>query len=573
MTVSTLIHKTPQLNPTQQQIATAPMEVGLQVLAGAGTGKTELIAHRYVHVYKTLLEQGVEKPEAHIVVLTFTDKAAASMALRIQQRLESQLGRRLELQSDDDVSWITTFHTLGKRFVQRHFGSLGFATQPSVLDRVGQNRLWETLLSDMRQGLLENLSTHVPSAASWGLNNDILSLASLTSLEVESVGKVLDSLKTVILRIKAAGLTPEQFREQARRQTESLTQFLENLPLVNSATGDAFDDLGDIAHAWTRYLQTYADDTWSPLADEVGMPEAGLRSLYRDAIGFLLENSRFYKTTTKVPTAIYEDFADLHAQSELELILIDVITATYGVYQARLRSTNAVDFDDLIQSAIALLQGNADLRAQYQQQFQCLIVDEFQDSNGSQLALLRQLMPRQVSNTISVSSPRLTVVGDVKQSIYGFRFAQPENLSLAFEGTQYEAFSLQTNYRSAPPILSAANALTQVLTNDPKQALAPANARDILLPVMWVDVAESALAASMSSDDASDEIPTPKMSHIRDAEGPMAGERNPATRSRRRLAVWANGDFNATQYGGKAASACLTMCGNPGGLPKVNRTI
>jgi superfamily I DNA/RNA helicase len=485
------IASVPTLNPTQQQIATAPLDTGLQVLAGAGTGKTELIAQRYCHVYQTLRAQCLERPEAHIVVLTFTDKAATAMAQRIGERLQTLTGVSFDADESDtsfeDLAWITTFHTLGKRLVQRHSSLLGLSAQTNILDRVAQNQVWEKLLTDIRHNRLADLSAHLPDAHGWGLANSVLAVESLTALPVESVGKVIDALKPVILRVKAAGLSPQAFRTQAQHQTQAFTDFITGLPLVD-ATGEPFVDLADMAHAWTHYLSPYADDAWQPLANESAMPQAGIRTFYRDAIGFLLKGGRFYKTTKKIPEPVYDDFADLHTQTALELQVIDVITAVYGVYQARLRAANALDFDDLIQSAITLLDTQPTLRAQYQQQFRCLIVDEFQDSNGSQLALLRQLMPNPLPDGTPHPAPRLTVVGDIKQSIYGFRFAQPENLRLAFEGTQHQTYSLQTNYRSAPPILDVANALTLALTHDPSQRLAPAQAPQVSLPVLWVSL-------------------------------------------------------------------------------------
>jgi len=81
------------------------------------------------------------------------------------------------------------------------------------------------------------------------------------------------------------------------------------------------------------------------------------------------------------------------------------------------------------------------------------------------------------------------VVGDEKQSIYAFRFAQPENLDLIFRHGPYKKVNLQTNYRSRPPILGVANALTEQITERPQQQLHPcdANALHQTPQVTWVD--------------------------------------------------------------------------------------
>ncbi len=123
----------------------------------------------------------------------------------------------------------------------------------------------------------------------------------------------------------------------------------------------------------------------------------------------------------------------------------------YERYQRALRGLNAVDFDDLLCLPIEIFRENEDIRQKYGERFQYVMVDEYQDTNRTQLILLRELV-RDHQN--------LCVVGDDDQSIYGFRGALAENI-LEFEQMfdNTEVIKLEQNYRSTNTILEAANAL------------------------------------------------------------------------------------------------------------------
>ena len=120
-------------------------------------------------------------------------------------------------------------------------------------------------------------------------------------------------------------------------------------------------------------------------------------------------------------------------------------------YQEELVVLNAMDFDDLLVFGVKLLEEHADVRAQVQQRHRYVMVDEFQDTNSTQMRLLRALVPDPYN---------VCVVGDDDQSIYGWRGAEITNI------TEFERFfpnphiiKLEENYRSTTPILHTANSL------------------------------------------------------------------------------------------------------------------
>lgn len=125
------------------------------------------------------------------------------------------------------------------------------------------------------------------------------------------------------------------------------------------------------------------------------------------------------------------------------------IARVYKEYQERLRQSNALDFDDLLYKTVELFQFNPEILDNYQQRFQYIMVDEYQDTNHIQFLLIKQLASK---------FRNLCVVGDDDQSIYKFRGANIYNI-LNFEEEYPEAkvIKLEQNYRSTKNILEAAN--------------------------------------------------------------------------------------------------------------------
>jgi DNA helicase-2/ATP-dependent DNA helicase PcrA len=147
------------------------------------------------------------------------------------------------------------------------------------------------------------------------------------------------------------------------------------------------------------------------------------------------------------------DDAAERATNEFERKVAEV----YGIYQARLRSANAFDFDDLIMETVALLQRLPAVAEYYRRRFRHVLVDEYQDTNHAQYVLVREL----VAPAYAGAEPgELCVVGDADQSIYAFRGASIRNIT-EFERDFPNARTvlLEQNYRSTQTILSAANAV------------------------------------------------------------------------------------------------------------------
>lgn len=198
--------------------------------------------------------------------------------------------------------------------------------------------------------------------------------------------------------------------------------------------------LADIRSGFSRNFTIYDDD------DQVSLLKSIYRSLgldekfmpYRGACSWISHN----KSQKISPQDIYKSAKDVKASR---------LAKIYDDYEARLRQANALDFDDLLLESVRLLRHDTELRTQYNRRFEFLMIDEYQDTNGSQYELMRLL---------SDAHKNLAVVGDEDQSIYGWRGANIRNI-LDFEKDYPTAtvIRLEQNYRSTKNILEAASAV------------------------------------------------------------------------------------------------------------------
>ena len=137
-----------------------------------------------------------------------------------------------------------------------------------------------------------------------------------------------------------------------------------------------------------------------------------------------------------------------------------VVAQVYAEYQKRLRSDQALDFDDLIMQTIVLFEKDKETLAFYQRKFRYIHVDEYQDTNEAQYQLVHML---------AEGYHNLCVVGDADQSIYGWRGANMQNiLDFKKDYPKAQVILLEQNYRSTKTILSAANDVIQ--NNQNRQA-------------------------------------------------------------------------------------------------------
>jgi len=127
------------------------------------------------------------------------------------------------------------------------------------------------------------------------------------------------------------------------------------------------------------------------------------------------------------------------------------IAEIYNIYANRCKRADAMDFDDLLLNTNILFRDHADILEKYQDKYQYILVDEYQDTNFSQYLII---------NKLSAKNGNICVVGDDAQSIYAFRGAKIENiLNFRNDYPGYNLYKLEQNYRSTKTIVEAANSL------------------------------------------------------------------------------------------------------------------
>jgi DNA helicase II / ATP-dependent DNA helicase PcrA len=232
----------------------------------------------------------------------------------------------------------------------------------------------------------------------------------------------------------------------------------EMLDRARGLVGDAVSGLwgGTFHHLANRLLRRHADRLRYGL-DYTILDRDDSRRLLRQCTDDLgLKDKHFPKpevllSMTGLSSAGQADLESLvEERFEYHAVSAEDVLAVLRQYDARKRDMNAMDFDDLLANGWRLLAEHRDLRDRYGEQFLHVLVDEYQDTNPVQCALV---------DALAEKSGNLMVVGDDFQSIYSWRGADYRNiLDFPEKYPETQIYKLETNYRSTPGILNVANA-------------------------------------------------------------------------------------------------------------------
>ena len=363
------------LNPIQQEAVAHPINAPLKVIAGAGTGKTMVLTHRFVHILK-------EHPDIaphNILAVTFTNKAAAEMKERVIGLAREEGIIRRDAASPPQL-WVGTFHSFCGRILRENAFEAGLDPDFTVLSEADARQIHHRIVDDF---------------VNLRLDTGVFKPDECQYVRFENPRFLYSAVFTFISKLKDQLVDPDDFREKALEGT--LTYY----PKLDDLLSEAIDS-PDVASATKRALKTRREEN--------------------------------------VP---YE--------YAFESEMIEIIYRIYKAYQDYLTGNDILDFGDLIFKAYALLDENERVRQRYQEKFRYILVDEFQDTNEAQFRLLRLLArDDRLSN--------VTVVGDDKQAIYGWRNARVENVD-DFEADIWGGRSLNVskNYRSYGEILDVSH--------------------------------------------------------------------------------------------------------------------
>jgi ATP-dependent helicase/nuclease subunit A len=438
------------------------------VTAGAGTGKTRTLVARYL----SLVAEGV--PLRSIVAITFTRKAAREMRNRVRDEIRVYL-ERPDLDGEERQRWqslyaeldaarIGTIHSLCSEILKAHPAEAGVDPHFQVLDE-GQGNI---LLGQVLASTLGKAADDQGTVELFGL----LGEGALRSTLSAMLGRRLD------VKVCFASLPAPLWPVWEARLLQPVRAFLDD-PRIRACTAElvCVRDDGTLAGAeaagdklagplrrllalWQEMAQWRSADNWVNILDGLPalrreMPRLGQAKNWqshdpRPVLGELRER---YDTQLKEHLGKGIDLAFERRLAEAVPVLASIFGHAAAAYEELKEERQALDYDDLEAGALRLLQHVPAVRARWQDEIQALLVDEFQDTNERQRDLVAFL---------NAGRGGLFIVGDAKQSIYGFRGAdvvvfRRERQRIVARGGG--AFSLETSYRAHGSLVAGLNAL------------------------------------------------------------------------------------------------------------------
>lgn len=461
---SALLNKlTDGLNEQQKQAVEMPIDSFTKVVAGAGTGKTKIISKRYIKLVHDLLEENsVEKPLEHLLVITFTQKAAAEMKERILKELKLN-----NINYFGQENKISTIHSFCSDILRQHAIESNLSTSFNLSEDNQLDEIYQTIIKKIQYGEFDSIDFVDDILSELNLDKEILTYESILKLKAAgSLDNIFDSVLPIIKQVKSLGLTPKEFLDKTLSAIPCYSSFLSdflNKKYSCSHFSDIYPHEDIMAEDWCNFFRKcdYADENFKNIAD-------------KEIFGNLLDISVNKNNTRKSPKTVgwtpkfdCSDLSFVGEISNVEILLTKIIAVIYAIYQRQLEEKDLIDFDDLINKTLYILKNNHTIRAYYKKYFKHIIVDEFQDTSGAQLELLM--------NLLSDENPNITIVGDRKQSIYGFRYARMENLDIIQKKIEQKfsqnpnfnsdkkikVIKLETNYRSTDDVIGVVNIMTK----------------------------------------------------------------------------------------------------------------
>ncbi len=386
------------LTPEQQAAAYAPCSV--VITAGAGTGKTHMLAQRYLYY---LQKRNLSPLE--IVAVTFTEKAATELRSRIRTLVSQELPQRLDLIAELEAAQISTIHALSARVCQEHFQVINIPADFQVLDDL-EGQVW---LGDALQQAITQLSPLVFNAIPYSLLQEILNrLLDDPYTANKAIGQGIQDWNKLIAKARTLAVKTIVNDPVWQATWEVLEQHQgqagDKLEVIRNSVLEAMEDLEDaenidnaIATITQVNLRVGSPKNWQDI------------KIVKDALKTLRESVK------RVTSQGLLDLELSDADQQLKLMLPVLSEAYQEVtdYLSRLKLQRKVlTFSDLELYAIQAV-SKLQVQDYYHQRWQVFLIDEFQDTNPTQAELL---------NTLTANA-ELTIVGDIKQSIYGFRRA------------------------------------------------------------------------------------------------------------------------------------------------------
>lgn len=394
----------------EQKKAVDTIEGPLLVLAGPGTGKTQLLSARVANIL-----QQTDAAAGNILCLTFTESGAANM----RERLREFMG-----DTAYDVT-ISTYHSFGSDIIK----SYGEYFEQIGIDRSDDVRL-ERPIDELSQiQIIERIVSQLP------FDSQLLSARYYIK---DVVGTISDLKQNLI--------SPAQLKDLGESN-------LEQIKAAQPILDEVINDLGGVSRK-----KAELDNQYTTLLERLALLKGNL--VERATEELRVAYDEYQDQSSSKPITVWKN-TWLHKNDQDHFTLTNIGTSkkmleladVYEAYEQALRADALYDFDDMILRASDGITNNDELRYNLQERYQYILLDEFQDTNPSQFELVKKI----ADHPVHEGRPNVMAVGDDDQAIYAFQGASIGNLQDFLESFRdVVVINLTHNYRSHRDILHVA---------------------------------------------------------------------------------------------------------------------
>ena len=419
----------------------------IAISASAGSGKTTTIINRIAQIIKignTRFDQ--------LLVLTFTDASAQDMRQKLKKQLSAQLGEQFSY-VDLQAAAIGTFHSFCANIVRAWFNIAGVNPSFAVMDTIESNKLKTAVFEKVVLAQYENVQAAVDMFAASRSLDELRKVIFALHDFLETRHDQAEWIKNTALSVynpiidenPAVHALMQHYQKLAQRYRELFIGLNHVSPQVNFVV----DLATQIINA-----KTYADFQNLNLEFPKVKKEPDF-VLYED---FKTLREGFRDDVCKVIAELFKYPADQiqqDMQQDRQIVeqLLQLVQAFDEAYSAKKTEYKKLDYNDLEKYALKVLSHDEAVQA-IRAQYKYIFVDEGQDTNPVQFRII---------NILRGDDKFFCIVGDVKQSIYGFRECEPELFDAIIHENLVDAIRLNKNWRSGEPILHFVNSVMQRL--------------------------------------------------------------------------------------------------------------
>jgi ATP-dependent helicase/nuclease subunit A len=428
---------------SQRKRAVVDTDRSFVVEASAGTGKTTILIRRILHCVLERGPSGAPIPLSRICAITFTEKAAGEMKIRLREEFERRARtpgdegeRARQALLDLESAAISTFHSFAVSLLKERPIEAGLDPRFAALNEVQGDLLFQEVWDVWLQRAIQDRRAPLEQALRRGLGLVALRSAAL------ALRKNAHTVRRMRLPAPPTEEEIQRLLQGLLRQGRALHAMCLNpvdklLPLLEDALAWIRDPSGGAVPA--KPGGKGAAGSWKGAKDTVEQVREFVRSIVQRRV----------------------QWSQLPAQRALDAMLHLMIDEFLPQWETHKRTKGYLDFDDQLWCAYELLSSSPAARKEFQDRYAALLVDEFQDTDPIQWEIIHLLAAAPGAEETAegkIAPGRLFIVGDPKQSIYRFRGADIETYvnttgPAAMKALGLDRLELTTNFRSVPSIL------------------------------------------------------------------------------------------------------------------------